>query len=287
MTTETKQFRAPTADGRMMYPFAAFPLTRAEWVTPVDTIKAPGGYHAPTLLIVAADVTEIQYRTPNRREVIGYTRIGTNDAFPAQLTADAWEEFRDSLGYDDENDVWIAARLYDTVLADQEYTIESLDLSGYSDLPADILDPASVSDPDGTFEWEVGAPYLVFGSAYSNAMPGALTNIRERLAKEVEKQVPHAKIWTHKAREGVVDGIISLRYEDSRTYPVKVGRKTTQRLSSKDYSFSFPIPIRIVALSKAEAIAQFDAMVTEISGSIDAAGFVACSHCNGDGVVVR
>ena len=183
--TEISTFRAPTADGRMMYPFDDRSFFGADWITPADFVKAPGKYNSPTLVIVAADVTEIEYRKPLRRDVVGYSRNGTSEAFPETLSVEDWEDFRTSLGYDDDSDLWIADRLYEREYGEQKYETGSIDLSGYADLPVNVLDPASLLDADSTFEWEVAAPYLVFGSIYASAMPGALGGIRERCRPRV------------------------------------------------------------------------------------------------------
>lgn len=286
-----QKFRAPTADGRMMYPtidrapFSNF----VAWVTPVTEIKGfGGGYNPPRILVVAADVTAIEYTANSdvRPSVITWTRDRDNAAFPAEISPADWPAFVESLGYDDDDES-IAARLYTAQRTAQELVTKTIDLSAYADLPVNLLDPASIEDPDASFDWQVAAPYLVFGEAYAGAMPGALTDVRERLAADVDAGLPGITIWTHKARqEGVISGSVSLSYEDRRTYPFKVGRRTEKRISMHSFPFSIPIPKNIVGQSKADAVAKYRALVAEITGQIAGKNAVACGHCSGEGVIV-
>jgi hypothetical protein len=286
--TQEQQFKAPTADGRMMYPHAARLPGFVAWVTPVTELKGFGGYNAPKLLVVTADVTEIAYTANSevRPTVITYSRDRDNAAFPAEISPADWPEFRDSIGYDDDDNS-LADRLYTAVRTPQEVVTRTVDLTGYLDMPVSLLDPESVIDSDASFTWQVAAPYLVFGEVYAGAMPGALIDIRERLAKEVAVALPYVSVYVHSARtDGVVSGSVTLGYEDRRTFPVKVGRRTEQRPSSKLFTFSFPIPKNIIGSSKADALMKYRALVEEITGQIADKKAVVCSHCSGEGVIV-
>lgn len=304
MTTKTTSaptlFRAPTADGRFMYPvtdkmedvfgehvnlFTGF----SGWVTPVTEVKAGGGYNAPRLLIVAADVTSIEYTAKSSAypTVIKWTRDRPSTAFPAEVLPADWEEFRDSLGMTgDYHDEYIANGLYTAQRTEQEYETRSFDLSGYTDLPFDMLDLDAVVDPDPSFTWQVSAPHLVFGEMYATAMPGALTNLYERFAKDAEAALPGVTIWNHKAREGTVSGNVTLGYEDKRTYTSKVGRRNVKSPSSRSYSFDIPVPKTIVGMSKANAIERYRAVLAEVLDQIVSKKAVACAHCDGEGVII-
>ena len=298
-TTPT-QFRAPTVDGRFMYPvtdsmedvfgermslFNGF----AGWVTPVTEIKASSGRNAPRLLVVAADVTAIEYKAVSsvRPTVIKWTRDRPSTAFPAEVRAADWADFRDSLGSTGEyHDEYIADSMYTAQRTEQEYEARSFDLGGYADLPFDMLDMDAIVDPDVSFTWQVSAPHLVFGEMYATAMPGALTNLYERFAKDAEAALPGVTIWNHKAHEGTVSGSVTLGYEDGRTYTSKVGRRNVKSPSSRTYSFDLPVPRMIAGTSKADAIDKYRAVLAEVVGQVVSKKAVACAHCDGEGLIV-
>lgn len=285
--TQEPQFKTLAADGRTMYPFPDRIADFVDWVTPVTELRGFGGYGSSRILVAPSDVTTLEYRvTAGRPAVLRYTRDRENAAFPAELTVEDWPAFRNSLGYDDD-DEYLADRMYTAQRAPQEYETCTVDLTGYTDLPANLLDPASVEDADSTLTWQVAAPYLVFGEVYAAAMPGALIEVRERIAKDVQTALPNINVYTSSARtDGAVKGSVTLTYEDRRTHPIKVGRRTENRVDTKLFTFSFPIPKNIVGSSKADAVAKFQAVVDEIVGQITSKKAVVCGHCNGEGVIV-
>lgn len=282
----TQQFRTPSADGRMIYPLDRQPQGFSEWLTPVTEIRGMTGFSSKLMIVVDADLTSVAWskRSDERRTVIRYTRDRENPAFPLTVSVEDWPAFRDSFGFTEDGDS-VAENMYSAVFTEQVFTTELIDLSDFIDLPANILDPESIADVDSTFTWQVGAPYLVFGEVYQNAMPGALINIRERLVKAVDSLLPHAKIWTHKASDGVVNGHVRLTYEDRRTYPVKVGRKTVHSQSTKEFSFNIPIPVFISGTNKKEAVDAYNVLLASIVDQITDMKAVVCGHCSGEGVI--
>lgn len=287
----TTKFRAPTADGRFLYPIDGDRMSdgwdsRAEWVDGTETLRVRRGHTWHTMIAVSGGVETAQYRVRDGiPAIVGYTRVKDIGALPGTLTVEDWESFKAELGFDDDGDP-IAAQVYRAERSEQQYRVESVDLSGYKDLPVDIMDQDAFVDPDPTFSWEVAAPYLVFGEAYAPVMPGALTDIRERLVKTVEAALPQAKVWTHKARDGVLSGTVTLNYEDKRTYPMKSGRRTEQRVSTKTFPFEIPIPKNITAVTKATAIRKFEDLVQSLTEQVDTRKATVCSHCSGEGVLV-
>lgn len=287
----TTKFRAPTADGRFLYPVDGDERQNSiwgggrDWVDGTESFQVRAGRSYQTMIAVPADATTAEYRVRDGiPEITGYTRVKDIGALPGTLTVEEWEGFKDELGFDDDGDP-IASQVYRPERAEQLYRVESLDLSGYKDLPVDIMDQDSYADPDPSFGWEVAAPYLVFGEAYAPAMPGALTDIRERLVEDVDAALPGVSVWTHKAREGVLSGSVTLTYEDKRTYPVKSGRRTQQRVSTKPFPFEIPIPKNITAATKADAIGKYEDLVRSLVGQVDTRKATICSHCSGEGVL--
>jgi hypothetical protein len=291
--TQTTLFRAPTADGRMMYAldgpllgidFSTF--AGAELIGPAEVIQRRG-YSGQRFLIAPADATEVRYRrATGTRAITSWTRTRDVPAFPETIAAADWAAFAKPFGYDDDGD-FTAQEFYRPEYAEQQYEELSIDLTSYRDFPVNVLDPESVDDPDETFTWEVAAAHLVFGEAFASAMPGALTGLRERIAKEVEALTPHAKVWTHKAREAVVEGSVSLVFEDKRTRAVKEGRKRVRHVAqSRDWSFSFPIPNTLTGSSKADAVRKYRALVDDIVRQIVSKKAAVCAACDGEGVVI-
>jgi len=290
--TQTPLFRAPTADGRMMYaldgPLQGLDLSYfgdGELLGPAEVIQR-SGYAGQQFLIAPAEATEVRYRrATGPRAITRWTRIREVPAFPETIAATDWAEFAKPLGYDDGD--LTAEEFYRPEYAEQQYEELSIDLTSYRDFPVHVLDPESMDDPDITFTWEVAATHLVFGEVFAPAMPGALTRIRERIAQEVDELTPHAKVWTHKAREGVVDGSVTLHFEDKRTREVKEGRKRVRRVQqTRDWSFSFPIPNVITGSSKADAMRKYREIVDGIVSEIVSKKAAVCSACDGVGVVI-
>lgn len=284
-------FRAPTADGRMMYPapvqtpFDGF----VAWVTPVAEIRASSAHNAQRLLIVDAAATEIEYTVWSavKPTIIRWTRDRESAAFPAEILPADWAAFRESLGHTGSDyDEYVADGMYTAQFTDREQESRTIDLSVYTDLPFDILDITSIEDPDVSFTWQVSAPHLIFGDMYAAVMPGALTDLYERFAKDAEAALPGVKIWTHKAREGVVSGHVELRYEDNRTFSHKVGRRTVTLPRTMNHSFEIPVPKIIVGTSKVDAIAKYRTVLDEVLSQIADRKAVTCGHCDGAGLIV-
>ncbi|KQO98195.1 hypothetical protein [Leifsonia sp. Leaf264] len=297
-----KKFRAPTADGRLLYaidPSDADALDGSSdflgdtrgitFLTDgVEMVRRSGYGNQPRFLTAPANVAAVQYETSvGSRPVLGHRRTASIPALPEFVSPDEWVILRPSIGTDDDGD-YLADAWYRAEYGEQPTEVRTLDLSGYSDFPVDLLDTESLTDPDPSFKWAVSAPYLVFGNEYEYALPGILSGYAERLAKAVDARTT-AQIWTHKAREdSTVSGNITLTFEDKRTYPVKNtrGRTTHQASGTKSFSFDIPFPKTIAAKSKAQAIAKFDKLVDEIAEQIAGKNAVVCAHCSGDGVIV-
>ena len=176
--TQTPLFRAPTADGRMMYAldgrlqgmdltfFAGDTL-----VGPAEVIKRRG-HVGQSFLIAPAGATDVRYRRPTgTRAITQWKRTREVPAFPETIAAADWAAFAKPLGYDDDGD-FTAEGFYQAEYAEQQYTELSIDLTSSQDFPVNVMDPKSMDDPDETFAWDVAATQLVFGDAFAPAMPG-------------------------------------------------------------------------------------------------------------------
>lgn len=269
-------FRVPTADGRFLYPLTErlpFRHEAPNEAGQLETVRL-GPRLEDTTFLVAGDEPSVTYTTRSSGPLLGYKLNRSIPGATENITADEYAE----LDYD-------AQDIYTQVLGDDILTEHVIDLSVYRDLPVNILDPASLEDPALEYTWEPGLPYVIYGQAMGMFVPGALVGVREAIAKAVAKRVPHATVWTHKAREGKVEGHISLTFEDGRTYPVKEGRRTRQVKSTANFGFEFPIPANISGTSKAAAVAELNRLIDNIVDSIDDTRPVSCAHCDGKGVV--
>jgi hypothetical protein len=289
--TTTSRFRVLAADGRFLYPYdgQSDDFTPARnvhaWADGIDLVANGTDYRAAKFLAVPADRTVAEFTVAEGRpEPIGYHRHAEVSPLPAFVSVEGWAAFSDSLGTNGSGEP-VAGDLYRTERGPQLYRTASIELSGFVDFPIDVLDPTSIVDPDGTFSWSVSAPYLVFGTEYANALPGTLGGIRDRFAQDVERFATHAKVWTHKAKEGVVDGYVRLPYDDKRTFMQKRGRREVPVQGWKDIQFSYPIPANIAGDSKTQAIAAYRTAVADIVASINSITGQVCAACNGDGLV--
>jgi hypothetical protein len=287
--TTTPKFRVPAADGRFLYPFDGGDefggqLRVHEWADGVSVVQT-GNWRSPKFLAVPADRTVAEYLvSAGRPEVLSYRRTVDNPELPETIAAADWEAFAEKFGLDDDED-YLALRFYDAERAEQQYVTRGIDLSAYVDFPIDVLDPESVVDVDPAFTWCAALPYLVFGDEFANALPGTLKNIGEQFGKEVEKLAPHAQVWTHKVKEGIVSGYVRLPYDDNRIFMQKRGRREVPVQGWKDVQFSYPIPSNISGSSKREAIDKYHAEVAGVVTAIESITGKVCSACNGDGLV--
>ncbi|WP_159602466.1 hypothetical protein [Agromyces humi] len=291
--SEAKRFRAVAADGRMLYPFPGRVLEgawgRTDWVTEGVEVRRSMGTRGE-LLIVPAALTEVAYRVEDTTAAVTtWVCRSENPHLPDTVPGDAWDAFAKPFGYDEDGH-YNAASWYKAEIAGVQHVVKTIDLTGFEDFPANLLDPASTLDPDPSFTWAPSPAYLVFGEWFGDAVPGALVGFSERLVKMVEDRLPsHVKVWTHEHKSGLVKGSVTLQFEDRRTFPLlRTDKRRKQQFGVSTQSFSFEIPFAktIPAKSKAAAIAEFHRTVDAIVAQIDVQKPAVCAHCSGDGVVM-
>ena len=272
----TTLYRVPTADGRYLYPISDLPRSIDAWTVasgPVDVVTHGGTYNAQKFL-AAGDVPSVTYTTRSSGELLGY-RLGRKvPGATEQISVAEYEELDDD-----------AQDLYSQVRGDDVITEHTIDLTGFVNIPVDVIGADMMADPAPELEWQPGLPYIVYGPGLAHVLPGNLVRVRKLIAERVKGRLPHVTVYTHDADKGLVHGTVALRFEDNRTYPVKDGRRTRQAPSTQTFKFEFPLPLTIAGKTKAEALAALDQHVDTIVSSIEDVRPVVCAHCDGKGVV--
>lgn len=292
---EPVRYRATAADGSTLIaaPPSGAGMSAVEWLDGARIVR-PSRWNSevPALLAIPAGIDVLRGRTAKPRAVIGYRRT-FNDSplsirLPEHVDAADWDAYRDSLGSTSDGDP-IADAWYERIHAEQQHETVEIPLSGYRQIPFEMIDADAAVDPDTDWGFDPNPAYLVFGAEFAHHFPGSVTGIRAAAAKALN-EVPGVTVWTHKltAREPAITGTATVQYEDGRTHLVDAGPRTRKRksvLSTASVPFSWLIPDTVAGASKADAAARADQAVADLVARASELRLVMCSHCAGAGVL--
>lgn len=265
--SDSGPFTSPGGDVRLEYRAAdgdRFPTRYLVSDHPLTVVSYPG---RPTTRVLRYELAEQSI---------------ASDVLPATLTVEAYAAIdRDEDGYSR------VAGLYRSITESVPAEPRTLDLTGHRQVPGNGID----GHPD--FLWDTGMQGVAFDRQFRHLRPGRLGGVWQHIGRELRK-LPHtgAVYDTDNQPALIVNVALELdrevvTWEDAYTPTGRLKKHKERRVrATTTKRLEFLPPRGISAPTKADAIAQLDALVADYVARVEAARVVWCTHCGGNGYTV-
>lgn len=253
-------------------------------------------------LVTTGPVTELQLKTPDRKELTGY-RIkdpaAVSDRFPEFLNPTEWKAKGFDDDYDERDDSYLASRLYRPQYEAIPGPTDTVTTGGLTEMPG-------TPDTHPHRAWVADQPYnLIYSLAYRHLFPGHMTGLRQSVINALTARFGTSSGYgapgvylPGSSEPNTIRVTFRLDYESpqwrhvERTKYTRAGRKNGTTIEKVRKYLDLPINLSIspntvvYGTTKADAAAKFDEAVTAWVEWVASHQMTVCSHCDGNGAIV-